>query len=163
MDHVSFGADGIVRIFDYKTSRKYKLDEAIAGYANDVQFMFYRWVIWKFGHRFLPLEVSNAARDLKLTSAPVIVQLGSTSQPARWTVAPPTAASASEFARFEEELVVKLLDLRIKVAPDGRAGWLSNQCPRCRYNKICHALPGMEDAVMERFYTRKTYEPRNHT
>lgn len=163
MDHLSFDASGVVRIFDYKTTRKYKLEEAFASYANDVQFLFYRWVIWKFGHRFLPREVSNAARELKLTSAPVIIQLGSKSQPARWSVGPAENARIVEFERFEEELKAKLEHLLIKAPADARSGWLSNQCPRCRYNKICHALPGMESAVLERFYVRKNYEPKNHT
>lgn len=162
MDHLSFHND-VVKIFDYKTTRKYKLEDARAGYKNDVQFMFYPWVIWKFGHHFLPLEMHNAARDFRLTTQVVLVQL--TIKPPKWFVDSPIGVSQDKFEHFEEEIRATLKDMMTRLlnpAPPRMNGWVSNNCPRCDFNDLCHALPGTEDAVRARMYHKKEYKPSAH-
>lgn len=163
IDHLAFER-GMVRIFDFKSSMKYKLEDIAKGYRNDVQFDFYPWALWKFGHRFLPLELHNAAREFKMTMQLVVVQWKL--KPPRWTAMNPVGCTLNRFEQFELELK-SLLEEKLPRAlhpePTNRNGWMNNSCPDCDFSDICHALPGMEDAVVENLYTRKAYIPRNHS
>jgi hypothetical protein len=163
MDHLSFH-QGIVKIYDYKTARHYKVEDARASYQNDTQFLFYPWAIWKFGHRFLERDLHNAARDLKLTTQVVIVQIAL--KPPRWTVDVPVPVTEDRLTSYEAEVRAVLSDMMDKMfspEPARMNGWVNNGCPRCDFNILCHAAPGTEDAVRERLFHKKQYTPKNHS
>ena len=166
-DRIDLLSNGLARIFDYKTARGWKLSEVRAGYKNDVQFSFYPWAIWKFGAHFLPLEMYNAARDLKITTQVVTAQI--TTKPPAWSVDSPVTCSTARFEEFELEvrrLLERLIPIYLKASANDvpwQNGHLSNQCPRCPYNDLCFAVPGMEDAIRQNLYMQKQYTPKTHS
>ncbi len=162
MDHLSFVKD-VVRIFDYKTAKAWKIAEVRASYKNDVQFTFYPWTIWKFGHRFLPLEMHNAARDLKMTTQVVTIQIKI--KPPAWVVDSPVSCSEARFDEFEILIKQELERLLPSYLDDNatKNGHLANQCPRCPFNDLCWSLPGLEDSIRETIAkTKNRVSKANH-
>lgn len=171
MDHLSF-TQGYVRIYDYKTTKKWKFEEAAESYDNDAQFVFYPWVVWKFGHVFLPLEMHNAAREFKLSSTPVIGMMvptpasGISKRNPSWRVAEHKTFTEEIFNDFEMEirdLVEKMLGPYLTGAPANRDGWIKNLCPRCDFAKLCHARDeNMYEMIKSRLFYVREHDPRQH-
>jgi hypothetical protein len=163
MDHLSFTNDTL-RVFDYKTTKKWKSEEALAGYNNDVQFIFYPWVLWKFAYNiFSDKTMADAARSLKITSTPVIGHL--TTKPAKWKVGDAKSFTEEVFADFEMELRDLLSRMLLPILSDespNRDGWIKNLCPRCDYNVLCHARTEMYDVIKDKLFLTRTHDPRQH-
>jgi hypothetical protein len=153
-----------LRVYDFKTTRKWKTSEALAGYENDVQFIFYPWVLWKFAYSiFKDKTMADAARSLRITSAPVIGHL--TTKPPKWVVGDNKSFTEEVFADFEmelRELVEKMLGSYLLGTPPNRDGWIKNLCPRCDYNILCHARPEMYDIIKDRLFHTREHDPRQH-
>ncbi len=169
IDHLSL-TNNTLKIYDYKTTSKYKTADALAGYDHDVQFEFYAWVLWKFGHRILDLEHHNAIVTNGIESHVVVVHKGSATVAPRWVVGPPKSHPFNKLEAFEAELkhflhttFSALLD---ESTPPRRNGMISNQCSSgygCPFQAICYAIPGMEAAVLRNLYHKKAYLPSNHS
>jgi len=163
IDLLSF--DGtVVRIVDYKTSRKYKAEDIFRQYENDTQVAaFYPWVFKKFGHLFLPPEIVAAVKANRLTSQVCAVQISGLSP--RWILAPPASMSDEAAADFEAELRSHIHTDIIPAwtVPDraARNGWVSGQCGNCRYNTLCHASPEMTEVIINNVYEPGVYNPQN--
>lgn len=162
VDHIAFERD-ILKLFDYKTSKFWERAKVVAAYKNDVQFMFYPWVMWKFGHMFLTHEQANAARDLNMTMQLVTCYAIESKKP-EWFVDSPRRFSTQQFEDFEHEVRTELSDKMDRLFADDlrRDGWIRNMCPRCDFNDLCHALPGTEEGIKEAMYHQKTYKPQEH-
>lgn len=155
IDQLSFSA-GILRIYDYKSVRNYKTDEGMANYKNDKQLFFYAWLMWKWGHVFLTREQALAAREFSMTAQIVLIQV--LTYP-KWTLSSPMTFNENGFVEFEDLLREEIMALASKVITDStrKTGIISNSCPRCDFNALCHTMPGNETAVMESLYFKKEF------
>lgn len=162
IDHLSFIKDRLL-VYDPKSTRKWKLDEVRAMYKNDVQFIFYPWILWKFGYNFLTKPMADAARELRLSSFPVHAFL--TTKTPRWIVGEEnrfTEEIMEDFTMEVKDLVQKMLTVYLSGDPPNRDGWIKNHCPGCDYNILCHARPEMYEAVKSRLFHIKPYTPKEH-
>jgi hypothetical protein len=162
IDHVSF-VNGVMRLYDYKTTRYYKIGDALSKYKYEMQFTFYAWALWKFGHKFFDLDIHNAIRDLKLTFSVVVIQIKT--KPPKWTISSPQGFIQSDLENFENELRKSLVTnlLPYLDGESSRNGMISNACAQCNFAELCYAAPGMEDALIASLYTQKQYTPKSHT
>ena len=163
MDVVSFTADGMVRIVDWKTARKRDPDEIFAEYAISTQFQFYLWVAQRFAFELFPLPLANAAHDYKLFLQPCVILLSWT--PVQWRLGPALQTWPAKLAEFEQTLLSHIYDTIIPAHDPARAtpdGLVRNACSggyKCRYAGICHAsTPEAADWARARFGTR-AYDP----
>lgn len=161
-DHVAF--DGrVVRIIDYKSSRKWKVEDIMRQYEFNTQRNFYTWVMRKFAFEFLPVNVANAADAGNVTTEICAIQVGSKTP--RWVMLPPQHLTQYQFDQFEAELCEIAERILLLHAGDEayRTGMVNNTCTYCRFTGLCYARGTEEhDIVKSRFIVRK-YDPASHS
>lgn len=161
MDRVVCVNDVII-IQDYKTSLYYKTEDALRKYTYEIQFEFYKWLLYEFGHLWLEQTHANLARNLRLLSQVIVAQCGGK---IGWVQGPKkgfTAAGAT--------LMVELLDVFIErvLLPIQSAtyipqnGMLVNACAQCEFAEMCHATdePTRELIKNTKFKTRNYGEKK---
>lgn len=139
LDLISLAGD-IVRIIDFKSSSYYKTEHALAKYKNESQFLFYLWLCYHHGHRFLPLHIHNLIRDRKVVALPYVIQVGSNK---RWVEGPCIGYSQELDTRYSRMLdkIIETVIIPAHAELDGcedKNGWLANVCAQCDFSSICH-------------------------
>ena len=152
----------VVVLFDYKTSLYYKTEDALRKYDYEIQFEFYKWLLYQYGHLYLQTSIANLARQFKLVSKVVIAQCGS-EKGIKWTMGPPVG-----FTQQKADIMLELIEnfVEDKLIPLQLASYipqnemLTNSCARCDFSAPCHAYDGStRDLLMDSLYTKKTYGP----
>lgn len=150
MDHVAF-ADGVFKIYDFKSARGKMIEYVLAKYEHDTQFAFYQWVIWKFKARMnIPIEIANQIEYGRICSHVVPIQL--TLKEPRWTIGPARSMTTEQFREYEgtlKSMLPMLATAYIEVAADPLSctpnGMLNNSCQYCDYKRLCHATSGFAE------------------
>lgn len=157
MDRVVCVNDVLI-IQDYKTALYYKAEDALRKYEYEIQFEFYKWLLYEFGHLWLDQTHANLARNLRLLSQVIIAQCGGK---VGWVQGPKVG-----FTTAKATLMVELLDvfiervlLPIQSSPYiTQNGMLVNACQHCDFNTLCHAT---DDATRELIRNTK-FKTRNY-
>jgi hypothetical protein len=155
-----------VTVYDYKSSRGWQLDEIAAGYANDAQFHFYLWNLWKHGHYFLPLNYHNIIREWKFSLQVVVAQVGSNRDP-KWQKCPPILMNEDDMAEFEELMDAAARQiLALHVLPDDEVaeprGKVIGGCKFCDFAKLCFAKTTLDVTIAAKTFVQKPYNPEHH-
>lgn len=129
----------VLVIQDYKTSHYYKDEDALRKYEYEIQFEFYKWLCYEFGHSFLTLAHANLARQCKLLSQPIVAKMNE--KAARWIHGPQRGFTPTK-AGLIEELVTSFVEETLLPLQDAtyvpQSGMLSNSCAHCDFRDICH-------------------------
>lgn len=159
-------ADGAIEVIDWKTTRKYKWDEVFNNYRISVQMRFYLWVLYKFGHNILPLDLANAcsAGHLFLRIGAVFVA----SKPPLWKFGSPLQLSSEQLNAFGEQLETYVhSDLIPAWLDDSPTGMLNDTCHRgelpgqvCEFAGMCHAGNDAEFNQARAGFDVVEYDPR---
>lgn len=161
IDHLALD-NQTVRVIDYKSSRKWKVEDIEKKYAYEVQLRFYPWALRKFGARILPLEVYNLVTAGRITAQVCAIQVSGNNP--RWILLSPQSMTDHQFDTFDrqmEQVVEQILQLHIRAAR--RNGMLSNLCEWCDYTGLCHAQNDYAmDAVRAENFVIKPYDPSKH-
>ncbi len=158
MDHL--GYDNAVRLIDYKSTAYAVVKYALDKYKHETQFMFYMWVLRKFGHRLLPLHLHNDIVEGRFTSQVCIIQT-SAKEP-RWSLGPKMTMTQHQYDVYENALKELLEDLvqaflgTFLAEPDGM---LRNACQYCGYKAYCHAKESVEASRALASYPVEPYNP----
>lgn len=158
MDHL--GYDNAVRLIDYKSTAYAVVKYALDKYKHETQFMFYMWVLRKFGHRLLPLHLHNDIVEGRFTSQVCIIQT-SAKEP-RWSLGPKMTMTQHQYDVYENALKELLEDLvqaflgTFLAEPDGM---LRNACQYCGYKAYCHAKESIEASRALASYPVEPYNP----
>jgi len=158
MDHL--GYDNAVRLIDYKSTAYAVVKYALDKYKHETQFMFYMWVLRKFGHRLLPLHLHNDIVEGRFTSQVCIIQT-SAKEP-RWSLGPKMTMTQHQYDVYENALKELLEDLvqaflgTFLAEPDGM---LRNACQYCGYKAYCHAKSDAEASTALASYPIEPYNP----
>lgn len=153
--------NNIIKIGDLKTAWDFYTEKALAKYEYAFQFKFYAWLLYEFGHMFLPLEVANLARDLRMVTQVLIAQV--CSKP-KWTPGP-----SVPFTLADSEMVLRLvthvvehyiLPLNTGNFEPEQTGRLVGACKQCDFKHICHtADTDLRQGLLERGFVVKPYGP----
>jgi len=151
----------VLRLQDYKTSLYYKAEDALRKYDYEIQFKFYCWLLYQFGHMFLPLEIANLARDFRLTSQVIVAQVGSNP---KWTVGSIKSFTPADVEYIESSLdfVINtiLLPLHTGVIEPYPNGQLTNSCANCDFKHYCHTPDkSIADGILAAQFARRAYGP----
>ena len=138
LDRITCQSD-ILIVEDYKTSHYFKDEDALRKYEYEIQFEFYKWLCYEFGHMFLPTPLANLARQCKIMSQVIVAKMCSSP---RWVYGPQRG-----FTPRKAELIVELLDefIEHRLLPMYTAtyipqdGMLTNSCLYCDFKHACHA------------------------
>lgn len=158
MDHL--GYDNAVRLIDYKSTAYAVVKYALDKYKHETQFMFYMWVLRKFGHRLLPLHLHNDIVEGRFTSQVCIIQT-SAKEP-RWSLGPRMSLTQHQYDVYEtalEELLEDLVQAFIDATQAEPDGMLRNACQYCGYKAYCHAKSDAEASTALALYPIEPYNP----
>lgn len=137
VDHVN----EYVRILDYKTTGKVRLDEVMNEYAMRLQVYFYLWLVMKYGYKFLSPEASEAVQNGKVFGQ--ICLIGKNTNPVRIQNSVPYMLPADmmdEIERLVDDSIDKarvILHNATQGIIADREGFLYGACKGCAYNVIC--------------------------
>jgi hypothetical protein len=161
IDHLALD-NQTLRIIDYKSTRKWKVEDIEKKYAYEVQLRFYPWVMKKFGASLLPLDVFNLAYAGRMTAQVCAVQVSGNNP--RWVLLSPQSMTDYQYERFDAEMELVLQQIvELRLRDPRRNGMLSNLCEWCDYAPLCHAQrESAEDVVREEQFAVKEYKPRDH-
>jgi hypothetical protein len=161
IDHLALDGQTI-RIIDYKSTRKWKVEDIEKKYAYEVQLRFYPWVLKKFGAALLPIELYNIAYAGRMTAQVCAVQVSGNNP--RWILLSPQSLTEHQYQVFDfemESVLQQIVELRIR--DPKRNGLLSNLCEWCDYAPLCHAQSeSVKDIVQSESFAVKEYKPSNH-
>lgn len=154
--------NNILKIQDLKTSNYYDTSVAISKYDYEIQFKFYAWLCYEFGHQFLPMEIANLARDLRMVTQVLLAQMGS--RP-KWTWCQPVAITGADMemmtSLLEYALENFIIPLNTQLVEPLQNGRLTNTCFQCDYKHLCHtADAGIREGLKERMFNMRPYGPR---
>lgn len=163
IDHLGLDNNALM-IIDYKSTRYAVIEYAINKYKHETQFKFYLWALWKFGARFLPLEIHNMLVESRAYSQVCFIQLSGKSP--RW-IMDTSRRNMTPFmyAEYETELRGKLNQLAnaFLIHTHGGAndaqGMISNGCQYCDYTTYCHAPTEAARVAANLTFTHKPYNP----
>lgn len=164
LDMLAQDSSGVLWVVDYKSSRKWKVEDINADYEREMQFRFYMWNIVRHGASFLPLSAFNAATAGRIATQVVGVQVGS-SKSLYWHKCPPIMMNDGELAEFDElmdgvaEKILALTMLTDVATPNGKT---NNACRYCDFGALCYSRTSVEVAAAERLFVQKTYNPQHH-
>lgn len=153
-----------VTVIDYKTSRRWDLDEITNDYKHDPQFKFYMWNLWKHGHMFIPLMYHNMIRDWKFGTNVVAVQVGTNRDP-KWFKCPSILMNQDDMDEFEylmEQVAAETLALHLLSEVADARGKVVGGCKYCEFAPLCHAKTSLEVSIAEKLFVQKNYDPRHH-
>lgn len=162
IDLVAFTRNTI-RIIDYKTSRKWKLDDIATQYAHSTQRNFYNWVLHKFGRHVLNHDMANAAESLAITTQICAIQVATKSP--RWAMLSPEYMTNYQMTQFEDELREMAEHIvRLHAGDEAyRGGMINGTCTWCRYAGMCYARSVDEHDIVRARFTVREYKPKHHT
>ena len=150
----------VLRLLDYKTSLYYKTEDALRKYEWEFQFKYYAWLIYEFGHVFLPLEIANLARDFRLTTQVVVAQVGSNPKWSWGPVKPFTRADVETIPQIVEHAIENvILPLNTSSIIPTPNGIMTNSCMYCDFKHVCHSTPDISAGILERNFVIKPYGP----
>lgn len=159
MDHLGY-ADNAVRLIDYKTTAYAVIRYAFDKYKHETQFMFYMWVLWKFGHRMLPLHFHNDIRAGRFTSQVCVIQT-SAKEP-RWALGQKMEMNEFEYNKYEEALRAQLehlVEQWLLNHSSSPTGMLKNACTYCGYKRYCYAKTEADAGTALASFTIEPYNP----
>ena len=139
-DLITLFSNGMLRINDYKTSRKWKANEVFADYAVSVQMRFYIWVAYKFAHHIFDITAANAAQRNNLWMQITAIFVGKT--PVIWQAGSPLQFTIEQLNEFEDllnhYLATDILPswFEAEAHPTGMA---NNTCAKCPFQEYCHS------------------------
>lgn len=166
VDLLSVSAAGILQITDYKTTRKYAFKDAVGGYENDTQFLYYYYIFQKFAYEIFRdnLPLANAAWYRRMVIRTLIVQI-SLPAPA-WRLGPDWSFTEEILEQFGKEIDKKILAFAndIKQALDSSTlpaptGMTSNSCPSCPFKRLCFAENSTQVELFLSECNVQKYEP----
>jgi hypothetical protein len=164
IDHLAMDERDTLWIIDYKSSRRWKLDEISADYARDMQFRFYMWNCVRHGASFLPLRAFNAATAGHIAAQVVGIQVGS-SKTLYWHKCPPIMMNDDDLAEFDGLMDATALEiLSISTTPDiaPAVGKIVGACKYCDFGPLCYARSELESDNAARLFVQKNYDPQHH-
>lgn len=164
MDHIAID-QGLVTIFDYKSTRKRMADYALKKYEHSSQFAFYQWIMYKFASRLgLPLDVANLVRSGKVASRVVPILIAA-KEPI-WVIGPTRALSVYQFDEYEHHLRNLLFNTLVPAMLDGSTaadGMVNDSCQYCLFHKFCYEPNEERAREIFQSYPIKPYDPLNRS
>lgn len=159
LDRIDF--DGtMVEVVDWKSTRKWKLEQVLESYRGSSQFDFYYYVIARFGKEFLPPHIMEAVSRGMLFSRVGVI--GLTKKPPKVEYDNPRGRPIQFIQEFEKRLLDSLgliVELWQSESPPDRTGWLHGICGTCPFKDVCFAADQHEyDSAMMAFEV-KPYRP----
>lgn len=150
-----------VEIIDYKTTRKWKIEDVEAGYKNDTQFMFYYTIARRFAYDiFDDREIAEHAWQGRLRVVPYFAMISKKPQAVlRGTAHRPTDEQYEDYLDALENIVVPMMVRLFHTRAAGKTGWFTNHCPRCDFSALCHAANDHEYEQQLRNFKQSTYNP----
>ena len=138
IDRISCERDVLI-VEDYKTSHYFRDEDALRKYEFEIQFEFYKWLCYEFGHMFLPTPLANLARQCKLMSQVIVAKMSSSP---RWVYGPQRGFTPAK-ADLIEELVTEFAETKLiplyTRSYHSQNGMTTNACVTCDYKQACHA------------------------
>lgn len=164
IDMIAVDEKGVVWVIDYKTSRRWKLDEIAADYTYDMQFRFYLWNLHRHGADIIPLDAFNSVRSGKFAAQVVGIQVGS-SKTLYWHKCPPIMMNDDELAEFDDlmdELAGEQLALHTLVGTAPARGKAVGACKYCDFTRLCYAKSEFEMNSALAAFTQRPYNPKHN-
>ena len=157
------GSPSMLVAYDYKSTRKYKIDEVIASYKFSIQFMFYYWMFRRYSHVLLhdlpdlqPLCVPG-----KLFVCPCPVMLSA--KPISWRKGP--NFSYEHMMDTLDDLILQYAETLIEIARLSAMavpnGMMADQCSSCDFWSICHTPQNEEqrENIIKSLFSVRVYDP----
>ena len=158
LDLVTLFSHGVLRINDYKTTRKWKAAEVFASYAASVQMMFYVWAARKFAHHIFDITAGNIAHMGHIFMQITAIFIGKT--PVIWQAGSPIQYSMDQLNAFEETLNHHITHNIIPAwAHPQKTGMVNDTCDGCPFTEHCFAAtPEAAASALHRMKQQK-YDP----
>lgn len=149
--------------YDYKSTRKWKIDEVIASYKFSIQFMFYYWVFRRYSHVILEklpeLQYLCVPGGIYICPCPVMLS----AKPIAWRKGP--LLSYEHMMLTLDDLIMQYALSLIEIArTQGMAnpnGMMSDMCSNCDFWSICHTAQTDEqrENIIKSLFTQRVYDP----
>jgi hypothetical protein len=149
--------------YDYKSTRKWKIDEVIASYKFSIQFMFYYWVFRRYSHVVLEkwphLQSLCVPGQIYVCPCPVMLS----AKPIAWRKGP--LLSYEHMIYTLDDLILQYAETLIEIARMHNMavpnGMMADQCSNCDYWSICHTAQTDEqrENIIKSLFTQRKYDP----
>ena len=157
------GTPTMLVAYDYKSTRKYKIDEVIASYKFSIQFMFYYWIMRRYSHVMFPerqdLQSLCVPGSLFVCACPVMLS----GKPIAWRKGP--HFTYEHMMSTLDTLILAYAETTIDIAAtEGLAvpnGMMQDACSTCDYWAICHSAQTDEqrENIINSLFKRRNYDP----
>lgn len=157
-DIVTLTGEGIVRIRDYKSTRRWKAAEVFELYRTSVQCRFYLWAAQKFGHYMFDLPVANATDRNFLYLQHTGIFLSGTHP--RWVHGSIIQLTMAELVEFEQLLMNQLMSVILPawLRPVTR-GMVNGTCDGCNFTRYCFESTQNGKDIALHGYQQIPYDP----